>query len=256
MRTLRDTGLVFRRYMAQTLHNPVWMVFGLAQPIMYLVLFAPLLKPLASVPGFPHIGNGSPYNTFVPGLLVQLGLFGASGVGFGLIAELRLGVIERMRVTPISRMALLLGRGLRDIVIITTQSLLLVVASIPFGLSVDLPGLVVALALIALIGLLTASLSYTVALAVKNEDGFAPSVFSVSLPLLLLSGVLLPMDFAPTWLQTIASFNPLKQAVDAARQAFNQNIMSWTVLEGVGIMVVMCVLAVALASRAFGRAVS
>ena len=62
---------------------------------------------------------------FVPGLLIQLGLFGASGVGFGLIAELRAGVIERFRVTPVSRFALLLGRALRDILTLVVQSLIL-----------------------------------------------------------------------------------------------------------------------------------
>ena len=118
MRPMRDTVLVFRRYMRQTLRNPVWMFFGIIQPVMYLVLFAPLLvKVASSTPGFPE---GGAYNVFIPGLLVQLGLFGASGVGFGLISELRQGVIERMRVTPVSRIALLLGRALRDVVIIVT----------------------------------------------------------------------------------------------------------------------------------------
>lgn len=77
MTPLRDTALVFRRYMLQTLRNPVWMFFGIVQPIMYLVLFAPLLvKVASSAPGFPQ---GGAYNVFIPGLLVQLGLFGASG---------------------------------------------------------------------------------------------------------------------------------------------------------------------------------
>ena len=55
---------------------------------------------------------------FVPGLLIQLALFGTLFVGFGLIAELRAGVVERMRVTPVSRFAMLLGRTLRDVSIL------------------------------------------------------------------------------------------------------------------------------------------
>src|SRR5205807_272556 len=85
-----------------------WIAIGILQPILYLTLFAPLLKSLTAVRGFPP---GGAYNVFVPGQLIMLGLFGASGVGFGLIAELRLGVIERFRVTPVSRLALLLGSG-------------------------------------------------------------------------------------------------------------------------------------------------
>ena len=104
MKLLKDTWLMFQRYLLVFLRNPAWVAIGVIQPLLYLVLFAPLLKSLVQVPGFPA---GGAYNVFVPGLLIQLGLFGASGVGFGLIAELRAGVIERFRVTPVSRFALL-----------------------------------------------------------------------------------------------------------------------------------------------------
>src|ERR1041385_6256170 len=130
MRLLSDTGLVFQRYLYLFLRNPVWVILGIVQPVFYLLLFAPLLESIARAPGFPE---GGAYNVFVPGLLIQLALFGATGVGFGLIAELRGGVIERLRVTPVSRFALLLGRTLRDIVIMLTQAFVLIVLALPFG---------------------------------------------------------------------------------------------------------------------------
>src|SRR5690349_24612430 len=109
MKVLRDTWLIFGRYFGIFIHNPVWVALGVLQPLLYLVLFAPLLKPIAALRGFrPH----GAYNVFVPGLLVQLGVLGAAGVGFSLISELRMRVVERLRVTPVSRVALLLGRGL------------------------------------------------------------------------------------------------------------------------------------------------
>ena len=160
MKLLRDTGLVFGRYWYLFIHNPVWVVIGVVQPVLYLVLFAPLLKSIQSAPGFP---SGGAYNVFVPGLLVQLGLFGATGVGFSLIAEMRMGVVERLRVTPVSRLALLLGRALRDVVTIVSQSLILILLALPFGLSIHPIGVVVVLALIGLVGLLTASIAYAVA---------------------------------------------------------------------------------------------
>jgi ABC-2 family transporter len=70
----------------------------------------------------------------VPALLVQLTLFGTAFVGFALIAEYRSGVIERMRVTPVSRAALLLGRSLRDVMVLTIQGALLIALAVPFGL--------------------------------------------------------------------------------------------------------------------------
>ncbi len=253
MHTLRDTWLVYLRYLGLFLRNPVWVVIGVVQPMLYLLLFAPLLKSIAAMPGFPP---GGAYNVFVPGLLIQLGLFGASGVGFSLIAELRFGVVERLRVTPVSRLALLLGRALRDIMTLLIQSLLLVLVALPFGLHIQVVGLLVMLALIALIGLLTASISYALALWLKSEDAFAPLLFTATLPLLLLSGVLLPLSLAPDWLRTIAHANPLSYAVDAARALFNNHLADASVSKGVLIMAILALIAVVIAARSFGRAVA
>jgi len=193
---------------------------------------------------------------FVPGLNVQLRMFGAAGVGFSLIAELRMGVIERLRVTPVSRVALLFGRALRDMFSIVMQSLILILIALPFGLSIHPLGVLVVLALIGLIGLLTASIAYAVALAVRSEDSYAPIVFTSTLPILLLSGVLLPMSIAPQWLQNIAAANPLLYAVDAARHIFNDNLGDPSVAKGVLILAVLSVVAVVIGARQFGRAVA
>src|SRR5262252_6157288 len=144
MRVVHDTWIVFRRYFGRSLANPLYMGVSLVQPVLYLVLFAPILKSLATLPGFP---DGGAYNVFVPGLLVQLGLFSVTSGGWGLIAELRAGIIERMRVTPVSRLALLLGRVLTQVVMLLVQAAIIVVIAVPFGLSLRLPGVVVALAL-------------------------------------------------------------------------------------------------------------
>jgi ABC-2 type transport system permease protein len=253
MKFLRDVWLVFGRYFGLLIRNPVWVALGVLQPLLYLILFAPLLKSVAAMPGFPP---GGAYNVFVPGLLVQLGMFGAAGVGFSLIAELRMGVIERLRVTPVSRVALLLGRAMRDVISIVVQSLILILLALPFGLSIHPVGVVVVLALIGLIGLLTASIAYAVALWLRSEDSYAPLIFTSSLPILLLSGVLLPMQLAPQWLRTIADVNPLLYAVDAARHVFNDNMGDPSVTKGVLIMVVLAVAAVFIGARQFGRAIA
>ncbi|MEO6114949.1 MAG: ABC transporter permease, partial [Pseudolysinimonas sp.] len=94
----RVTFIVFWRQLRIALRNPAWVIIGLAQPILYLALFGPLLEPLAG-----SFGVTNAYTIFVPGLLVQLGIFGALFTGFGLVAEWRAGVIEAERVTPASR---------------------------------------------------------------------------------------------------------------------------------------------------------
>ena len=118
----RDTWIVFSRAMRLSLRQPLWVLIGLMQPILYLTLFGPLLVGMANAPGFPA---GDAWQIFVPGLLVQLGIFGGLFVGFGIIAEWRSGVIDRMMVTPANRTALIAGRALRDVVVIVTQAIVL-----------------------------------------------------------------------------------------------------------------------------------
>jgi ABC-2 type transport system permease protein len=251
MKLARDTWLIFVRALISTLRNPVWMIIGLVQPIYFLVLFAPLLTSLARTPGFPR---GGALNVFLPGLLIQLSLFSTAFVGFGLIAELRAGVIERLRVTPVSRLALLLGRALRDIVILLVQSLLLVLCALPFGLTVDVAGLAIMLGLLVLMGLAMVSCSYALALVLKSEDALAPLLNSVTLPLMLLSGILLPMTLAPVWLRRIADINPLTYTVEAARALFNGHLADVAVVQGLIAMALLAVVAVWWAARAFREA--
>jgi ABC-2 type transport system permease protein len=252
MRTLRDTRLIYVRSLMLTLRNPVWVMVGLTQPIFFLVLFGPLLEGVSAAGG----ATANAYNVFVPGLLVYLALFTTAFVGFGLIAEMRAGVIERMRVTPVSRVAMLLGRSLRDVTILLVQAILLVAVAVPFGLVVDLEGLVVTLFLMVLVGLFLAPLSYALGLLTKDENAFAPIINLALLPILLLSGVLLPMAFAPGWLQTLADLNPLSYAVDAARALFNGSYADPVVLTGVVLMAVLAAAAVWVGARAFGRSVA
>jgi ABC-2 type transport system permease protein len=251
MKLLRDTWLLFMRELMQTLRNPIWLIIGLFQPICFLLLFAPLLDGIAQAPGFPP---GGALNVFTPGLLVMMGMYGAAFVGFGLLADLRAGVIERLRVTPVSRMALLLGRALRDVLVLLVQSLLLILAAWPMGLRINLGGIAVALGLVALIGLVLASCSYALALALKSEDALAPTVNFFLVPLQLLSGITLPLTLAPLWIRNVAAFNPLSYAVDAARALFNGALGDASVLRGFAVLALLALLATWWAAQSFRQA--
>jgi ABC-2 type transport system permease protein len=224
---------------------------GIIQPILYLLLFGPLLTNIARMPGFPP---GGAFNVFVPGILVMTALFGSGFVGFGLCDEMREGVVERMVVTPMSRMAMLLGRSLRDVSLLLAQALLLVVLSIPFGLELNFGGVAVGFALLALIGLMMSPVSYMLALVLKSEDSLAPVVNGVALPLLLLSGVMLPMSLAPDWLQTVARFNPLYHAVAAMRALFNASYGDSEIVFGTALLVILAMVTMTLGARSFSRA--
>lgn len=251
MSVLRDTWLVFARAMMLSIRNPVWVFIMMSQPLMYLFLFGPLLKPLASQ---ISLGTGAnAYQVFIPGLIVQLGMFGAMFVGFALIAEYRAGVIEADRVTPASRVALLAGRVLRDVVVLIVQTVVLLVMSYFMGLRAPLGGVLLALVVVALLGATFASLSYSVALVTKSEDAMAPLLNGIAMPLLLLSGILLPMQLGPTWLQRLSDISPLKHVVDGVRALFRGDISSSTSMWGLFWVVLLTVVGLALGARTFRK---
>jgi ABC-2 type transport system permease protein len=241
------TWVVFVRQMRQLIRNPVWVFFGLTQPVLYLVLFGPLLKNVSG----GGLGGEESWNVFVPGLLLQLSLFGASFAGFGIIQELREGVVDRQRVTPAPRVSLIMGRTLSNVVTIGVQATLLVAVAIPFGLRPSLAGVLLSIALVSLLALGIAAASYAIGLILGNEDAFAPMIQGISLPLLLLSGVLLPMTLAPSWLQFLSKLTPLSYVVNAERELFHGQLTSNTALLGVGMTIGVSVLLAWWATRRF-----
>ena len=92
--------------------------------------------------------------------------------------------------------------------------------------------LLLAYLMLALIALMTSAVSYGVALKVKSEDALAPLMNTVAQPVLLLSGILLPLTFAPGWLQGVADWNPFSWAVDGTRALFAGDLGNDQVWQG------------------------
>jgi ABC-2 type transport system permease protein len=251
MKFLTDLRVLFARSVKASLRNPIWLFIGLFQPILYLLLFAPLLSNLGSVPGFPQ---GGAITVFTPGLLVMLALFTAAFAGFGLVEHIRNGFIERILVTPSSRLAILLAFVLRDIAVLLIQSILVVMLALPMGLSVSLPGLLVVFAMTVLTVTIMASCSYALALLLKQEDSLASVINTVATPLLLLSGITLPLTLAPKIIRSIASINPLAYEVTASRALFRGNFTDPSILLGLLMLAGLAVLAFWWAMRSFRRA--
>ena len=250
MHLLTDIFLVFRRYLAISWRHPMWIVLGISQPIAYLVLYGPIMtRTLTSTGVEPRLA----WQTYVPGVLVQLSLFGAAFVGFTVITEWRAGVIERMRVTPVSRVALLVGRIMRDVVLLLVQAGLLLLVAVPFGLRTSLTGALIALGFVALLGSAVAALSSSLGLILQSEDALGSMLNTWLMPLLLLSGVMLPMSFAPGWLNLVSRFTPMRYIVEAIRDVFAGHLASSAVLLGGALAVALSLAAITFGAHTYRR---
>jgi ABC-2 type transport system permease protein len=253
VKVLRDTWLIFQRQILLMARSPLWIFLGIAQPVVFLLLFAPLLKPALASMGTESMTDA--YRVYVPGMLVALAIGGGLYVGFGLLGDLANGVIERSRVTTVSRVALLLGRSLRDVVTVLIQSVIITVLSLPFGLITNLGNILLGYAILALISLSAASISYGIAIKVNNPNVLGQVINNVAQPLMLLSGTLLPLALAPLWLRTVADWNPFNWAVTGMRALYAGNPGDDHVWKSIVICAALVVVAVAWSARLFARSV-
>lgn len=250
LKIIRDSWLIFVSALRVMLRNPAWVFLGLGQPICYMLLFAPLLKNLVGVPGFP---TGGAYNVFTPGVMMMMTIFGTGFAGLTIIGQLREGTIERLRVTPVNRLALMVGMISVSLLNLLVQTALLLGLGLLLGFRPDAGGLLLVVVLVLLGGLTMASCSNAVALALKNEGALAAAANLLALPLLLLSGSMLPLTFAPDILQKVAKANPFAYAVSASRALVEGSLSDVAVMQSFIIFGILAVLALFWVTRAIRK---
>jgi ABC-2 type transport system permease protein len=248
MRLGTDLLLLTRRSLVHALRNPIWLAVGVSTPLLYVGLFAPLLKHF--------IGHRNVLDGFLPGILALTAFASGVSQGFGTLFELRAGVIERFRVTPASRLAILLAPILSSMLMMFVFDALLIAVGAAFGFTVYPLGLAVLAVLLGLLMMLWASFSIAVALLTKEISSFAAVVNSLNLPVLLLAGVLLPISAGPAWMRLLAHFNPLYYLVEAARALAAGSFGSAHVWQAFAVLVPLCAIVVTWATRVFRTAVA
>ncbi len=251
-KTLTDTGLLTQRRLVQTVRNPLWLVVSFSTPVLYLALFTPLLKGISS----GHPSNGQVLAVFLPGILALMAFINGSTMGFGTIFELQSGLIERFRVTPASRLAILLGPIIAGLIGMFVFDAVVLIVGWAFGYHIHWGGLLVLAVLVSLLMITFGAFSIAIALVAKEISSFAALINGINLPLLLLAGVLLPISYGPLWLRVLAHLNPLYYLVEAARSLGRGAVTTSSVGLGFAVLVPLCVLSLTWATGIFRRAVS
>ena len=209
---MADTWNVMVRELRPVFREPASVLFAMVQPLVFLGLFAPLL---------PEVENGSALQWFVPGIIAMTALMGASFTGASLMQEIMTGSHERLLVSPLNRSSLLVGRALKEVVPMLMQAAIIVVVVTPFSFDLHIVGVVACMVMLGLFSVGVGSLSFALALAAQDQDWLFWTVQqTLVFPLLLLAGVLLPLEGAPGWLQTASDLNPLTYIVEASRHLF------------------------------------
>jgi ABC-2 type transport system permease protein len=251
MKLARDTWLIFQYEAGELAHNPVGVAASLLSPVTYLLFFTPFLKSVMRASSY-----GDAYRIYVPLLFCTIGLFGGLFAGFALLAAIRQGVIGRFRVTPLSRVALLLGRELVVAAMIVFQAVVITVIALIFGLRVPPGNFLLALIVLAIMVLLGVSISFAVAILMPNESVLPSVMNGVAQPLSLLAGVLIPLSVAPLWVQDVALWNPWAWGANGMRAIFEGHVGAQVVWQAALILAGLATVAVVLSSRLFTREIA
>lgn len=254
VKAVRDTWLIFQQEAGLMARSPAMIAVTLAQPITYLVLFAPLLKVVLAGHGASSYADA--YRVYVPGLFVSMGLFGGLFAGYGLLQALRSGVIDRCRVTAVSRIGLLLGRALMHVSLIGVQAVVITLAALPLGLRVNPLNLLISYLILGMMVLMTTSISYDIALSIRNPNALGTTINTIAQPIFLLAGIIVPIALAPLWIRDASLWNPFAWATNGLRALFGGQIGSPAVWQSAVITAVLTVATVAWSARLFNREVS
>src|SRR3569623_2742985 len=132
---LADTWYLFCKYLKLTFRMPMWTLFTLVQPLLWLIIFRQLLRNMTQLPGYPP---GSYMDFFVPGVLIMTVLFGSSWRGVSLLREIQSGTVDKMLLSPASRIAIVLSRELHYTAQVKVQVLIMLAVAWAMGAQLNL----------------------------------------------------------------------------------------------------------------------
>ncbi|HWM15177.1 MAG TPA: ABC transporter permease, partial [Microbacterium sp.] len=170
--------------------------------------------------------------------------------------EIMTGAFERILATPLSRPALMIGRALKEMTPLVVQAAVITLVAVPFGFELFPAHIVVGLLILGVFGIGVGALSYALAIAARKTEWIFWAVQqSLLFPLLILSGMMLPLETGPEWMRVASKFNPLTYIVDAERTLFSGTFADTDVLLGAMAAVVTALLGLWVGVRAVTKSI-
>jgi ABC-2 type transport system permease protein len=249
VRSLRHGVYFTVRHLTNLWRQPIWIAVTLVQPVIWLLLYGALFKSVTRIPGF----HSHSYIQFIaPGIVVMTAFFSAGWSGMAVIDDIDKGILDRFLVSPATRASLIIGRLLNQTVIIVIQSLIIVALAMIVGARFpNAWGVAVLIALSCLLAAAVSALSVALALLARREETVIAAVNFVALPLTFVSTTFMQKNLIPHWMRRTADFNPINWAVEAGRASVLPGT-DWSMVGmRFGLLAAVCVLCVALATRAF-----
>ncbi len=222
----QETSALTKRWFIQLARRPVTLVVGVVQPLMWLILFGALFRNAPA----EFFDGGQTYIQFLAaGVIVFTAFSGALNAGLPLMFDREFGFLNRILVAPLaSRFSIVLASALFILTLSLIQSAAIVGVSALMGATLpSWAGIGILAIVVGLIVVCFTMLSLGVAFALPGHQEMLALIFLINLPLIFSSTALAPLSFMPTWLQWIASLNPLSWAIEPIRYVYSHSQWDW-----------------------------
>jgi ABC-2 type transport system permease protein len=222
---LATVRALMRRALNEILRVPGAAIPGVLAPTIFFLGLSAVFGKLTLLPGF----TTESYQSFlIPISMLQGAGFTGAATGVNLARDIEQGWFDRLIVSPASRPALLAGlvcsASLRALIPAA------VLLGVGFAIGVNWPGfdgLLIAIFCVMVTGAIAACWGVMLALRYRSQSA-APLMQAGMFILVLTTTAYAPLELLQGWLQDIARINPLTQVVDAARQGFVGDPVTWS----------------------------
>lgn len=218
--SLRDSLVVARRNLIRMTRIPEVILFGLFQPIMFVVLFSYVFGGSMNIGGTT---DPSVYRNFLmAGIFAQTVTFATAGAGAGIADDMHKGLVDRFRSLPMARGAVLTGRTIADLVqtALTVVVLACVALAVGWRIHEGLGKMFGAFALLLLLGYAFSWIGALIGLSVRTPEAATSGGLIWLFPVTFISNAFVDSSMMPGWLQPIAEWNPFSATVQASRELF------------------------------------
>ncbi|MGA4540085.1 ABC transporter permease [Uniformispora flossi] len=215
-----DSLIIARRNLLRMKRIPEVVIFGLIQPVMFVLLFAYVFGGSINVDGST---DPKMFREFLmAGIFTQTVTFATAGSSAGIAEDMTKGLIDRFRSLPMSRGAVLTGRTIADLVQSALTMVVLVVVALLVGWRIHegVPKALAAFGLMMLLGYAFTWIGALIGLSVRSPEAATSAGLIWLFPLTFVSNAFVPTAGMPGWLQTIADWNPFSATVQAGRVLF------------------------------------
>lgn len=245
-----DIATVARRSLRSILREPEYLGPALIIPVFFFIVNTGALE------SFVEREPGIDYKAFQLPVAIIFAVTGISRASV-LVTDIQSGYLDRMLVTPIRRVTLLLGMMVSDVVMALGLAMLVLCMGFVFGVwfATGILGFGVFLLLTVAWSLAFTGFPYTVALRTGNPAA-VNSAFLIFFPFAFLTPSFLPRELMTGWLRTVSAWNPVTYLLEAQRGIMSVGWDGAQIAKGAAAIVGMAAVTFFLAFRSLGRRVA